>query len=123
MKPEVNLNVPWGICGYSNADYAGYKYNNNMTGYAVLFNGLVITWHSQSQNISTLFVIEAEYSEIMEVCCKILSIRNILLFMGVVVEYPITVHVDDVGAIFLSDNTSVSQWTKHIGVYHHFISD
>ena len=83
MKPEVNLNVPWGLCGYSNADYAGYKYNNNnMTGYAVLFNGLVITWHSQSQNISTLFVIEAEYSEIMEICCKILSIRNILLFMG-----------------------------------------
>ena len=43
--------------------------------------------------------------------------------MGVVVEYPITVHVDNVGAIFLSNNISVSQQTKHIDVCHNFIHD
>ena len=41
--------------------------------------------------------------------------------MVFVVKYPITVHVDNVGAIFLSENTSVYQKTTHIDVRHHFI--
>ena len=43
--------------------------------------------------------------------------------MGVVVELCITAHVDNVEAIFLSENTSVSQQTKHIDVCRHFICD
>ena len=43
--------------------------------------------------------------------------------MGVVVEYLINVHVDNVGDIFLSENTSVSQWTRYIDVSCHFIRD
>ena len=43
--------------------------------------------------------------------------------MGVVVEYLVNVHVDNIGAIFLLDNTSVSQRTKHIDVHHQFICD
>ena len=45
------------------------------------------------------------------------------MFVGVVVEYPITVHVDNVGAVFLPDNTSVPQRKNHIDVNHHFIKD
>ena len=43
--------------------------------------------------------------------------------MGFVVEQPITVHVDNVGAIFLSYNTSEAQWNKHIYLHHHFTHD
>ena len=43
--------------------------------------------------------------------------------MGVVVEYTITVHLDNIGAILLLENTSVSQRTKHIDVRHQFIPD
>ena len=43
--------------------------------------------------------------------------------MGVVVEYPINVNVDNVRDIFLSENTSVSQQTKQIDVRHKFICD
>ena len=39
------------------------------------------------------------------------------------VKYPITVHVDNVGDIFLSENTLVSQRTKHIDMRHNFIFD
>ena len=37
-----------------------------------------------------------------------LFFRLVLLFMGFVVEYPITVNIDDVGAKFLSEDTWVS---------------
>ena len=43
--------------------------------------------------------------------------------MVVVVEYIITMHVDKFRSLFLSKNTLVSQWTKHIDVRHHFIRD
>ena len=53
-----------------------------------------------SENSYTISITEAEYSAITEVYCEILFIRTILLCMGVVVEYPIIIHVDNVGAIF-----------------------
>ena len=43
--------------------------------------------------------------------------------MGYVVECPITVHIYNVGAIFLLEITSVSQQMNHIDMYHHFIHD
>ena len=43
--------------------------------------------------------------------------------MGVVVEYPINLHVDNNESIFQSENTLVSQCTKHIDVLHYFIYD
>ena len=43
--------------------------------------------------------------------------------MGVVIEYPITFHIYNIGAILISENTLVSQQTKHIDVHHHFIHD
>ena len=43
--------------------------------------------------------------------------------MGVTVKYPITVHVDNVGDILLSDEKLVYQQTYNIDMHHHFISD
>ena len=88
-------------------DYAGdNNTHKTVTGYIVLINKEVIAWRLQNQKTVTLSVIEAKYSTIMEVYCKILFFHAILLFMRVVVEYPITIYVDNIGAIFLSENTS-----------------
>ena len=36
-------------------------------------------------------------------------------------EYPITVHCDNVGAIFLANNAKNSQRTRHVGIRAHYI--
>ena len=41
--------------------------------------------------------------------------------MVVVSGYLITIHVDNIGYIYQSENTSVSRWKNHIDVHHHFI--
>ena len=41
--------------------------------------------------------------------------------MGRNVEYPVIVNVDNAGAIFLANNTSVLQRTKHIHTRVHFV--
>ena len=42
-------------------------------------------------------------------------------FMGVKIEYPIVIHCDNIGAIFLAHNAKVSSRTKHIQLKTHFI--
>ena len=84
-------------------DYAGDNDNRKIvTGYIFLINGEAIDWRSQIQKTVTLSVTEAEYSAITDVCWKIIFIHAILFFMGVVVEYTIIVHVDNVGDVLLS---------------------
>ena len=92
-----------------------------MAEYIVQINRVVIAWNSRSHKTVTLSVTEAECSEITEVCYKILFVYATLLFMEVVVKYPITVCVDNVEDILLSKNTSSSQRTKHIDVRQYFI--
>ena len=89
-----------------------------MKGYIILIDGEFIKCCLRSHKSVTFSVIEAEYSAITEVCCKIL-VCAVLLFMGVVVEYPITVHIDNVGYIFLSGNTLIYQRKKNTDIHHH----
>ena len=95
MKPDGNTNRPWELRGYSDADYVGNNDTQKIViGYIVLINRSVITCHSQIHKTVTLSVIEAEYSSIMKVYFKILFFHVILLFIGVVVEYPISVTLE-----------------------------
>ena len=124
MKPDININGPRELRGYSDT---GYKRDTgtrkNVTGYIVLINEVVIAWNLGSHKIVTPSVIVAEYKAITKICFERIFFSEILLFMGVVVEYPITTHVNNVGAISLSDNTYLSQKTKHIYVCHPLICD
>ena len=124
MRPDGNINRTWELRGYSDMDYTGDKdTQKRVTGYIFLINREVIACSVLIKKTVTLSITDAEYSVITDLCCKILFVCVILLFMVVVVEYPITMHVDNVGDIFLSENTSVSQQTKHIDVRHDFICD
>ena len=43
--------------------------------------------------------------------------------MGMKVKLPIVVRVDNLGAIFMSENVSVSQKTKHIDIRYRFVQE
>ena len=102
MKRYGNLNGTWELGGYSDRDCVGDNDTQTIViGCIVIINPLVIVWNSLSQKTVTLSVTEAGYSTITEVYCKMRFFRAISLFMGVVLEFPIAVHVDNLGAIFL----------------------
>ena len=45
MKPDLNLNGPWEISGYSDAYYAVNKNTwKSVTGYIILIDVVVIVW-------------------------------------------------------------------------------
>ena len=59
---------------------------------------------------------EAEYMALSEVVKEFKFIVQLLQTMNIEVELPITVHVDNVGAIWLSNNRIKSDRTKHIDI-------
>jgi len=63
---------------------------------------------------------ESEYVALSELSDEVLFLIQIVKFMGVKVEYPIVIEVDDAGAIFLANNKALGQRTKHIDTHYHF---
>ena len=49
--------------------------------------------------------------------------RDRIEFMGIQVELPIVVNVDNVGAIYLSKSATTSNRTKHVDVRYHFVRE
>jgi predicted Fe-Mo cluster-binding NifX family protein len=47
----------------------------------------------------------------------------VLTFLGVPVEKPVTVHVDNIGAIFMIDNPSSSSRTRHMSTRYFYVMD
>ena len=61
-KPEVNLNVPWEICGYIHLGYARDNGTREiLTGCIIIINRVVITCLSQSQKTVTMPVTKYVY--------------------------------------------------------------
>jgi len=73
------------------------------------------------QKSVTLLSTEAEYVAVSEVATKILYIAGILKFLGIPVEYPITVNVDHIGEIYLTKNATTGSRTKHVDTRYHFV--
>ena len=66
---------------------------------------------------------EAEYVSISDVVKEILFIKQLLEHMGYKLEIPIKVHVDNVGAIFMSRSNANSITTSHVNMRYHFIRE
>ena len=66
---------------------------------------------------------EEEYMALSEVVKQLKFNVQLLQTMNIEVELPITVHVDNVGAIWLSNNCTSSDRTKHIDIRTSFVKD
>ena len=95
----------------------------SISGYIIYVCGCPIAWRSKGQKSVTLSSTEAEYVAISEVAQEILFIAGTLKFIGVQVSYPITVHVDNIGAIYLSQTATTGNRTKHIDTRYHFVRE
>ena len=66
---------------------------------------------------------EAEYMALSEVVKELKFIAQLLQTMNIEVELPITVHVDNVGELWLSNNHTTSDRTKHIDIRTSFVKE
>jgi hypothetical protein len=91
--------------------------------YLLFFCGALITWKSKSWKSVTLSATEAEYFGTSEFTKEVISAEQILETMGVILEFPIIIKVGNTGAIYIANNYTSRQRTKHIDIRAHFICE
>jgi Reverse transcriptase (RNA-dependent DNA polymerase) len=125
LKPNLQTQgAQFHLSGISDSDYAGDRATRtSVYGYVIYFCGAPIAWKSKAGKSVTLSSTEAEYFALSEVTKEIIFVKQVLETMGINLVLPILVKVDNVGAIYLSNNYSLSQRTKHIDIRRHFVRE
>ena len=65
---------------------------------------------------------EAEFYACAEAVKEVPFVAQILLFLGVPLELPVQVRIDNVGAIFMSENVTSSGRTRHVDTRWWFVN-
>ena len=64
---------------------------------------------------------EAEWIALSEVAKEVLFMAQVLKSMGIKIELPIVIRVDNTAAIFLSNNVTTNQRTRHVDIRTKFV--
>ena len=118
LKFELTEDIKkWALKALSDSDFVSDKETRiSVFGYIIYFCGIPIAWRSKGMKSVVLSTTEAEYMALSEVVKELKFIVQLLQTMNIEVELPITVYVDNVGAIWLSSNRTTSDRTKHIDI-------
>ena len=110
IEPKLTNVGKWKIEVCSDSDWIGDPDDRKSVGcYVTLANNVPVAWRSRSQKCVSLSSSEAEFYACVEAVKEVPFIAQILLFLGVKVELPINVRIDNVGAVRLSCITRVRQ--------------
>lgn len=109
--------------GYSDADYAGdVDKRRSTSGYVFRLYGGAISWRSKLQATVAASTCEAEFISASTAAKEALWLRQLMsVFTGKV--KPVTIHVDNQGALALLHHPHGHQRTKHIDVAYKFVQD
>ena len=112
----------WALKALSDSDFESDKVTRiSIFGYIIYFCGIPIAL--RSKEMKSVVLSTTEYIAVSEVVEELKFIVQLLQTMNIEVELPITVYVDNVGAIWLSNNRTTSDRTKHIGIKASFVKE
>ena len=124
MIPTSDRNGPWDLVCYSDSDYASDpETRRSVSGYILYVRGVPVAWRSKAQRSVTLSSTEAEWIALSEAVKEIIFVLQLLESMQIEVELPIVVRVDNVGAIFMSDNKTTTSRAKHVDIRTKYVNE
>ena len=88
-----------------------------------MLEGSPIIFRSSTQNHVALSVTEAELYAGVSTAQDMLYTKNVLESLGLRVELPMILEMDNMGAVHLANNWSVSGRTRHIDVRQCFLQE
>jgi len=114
----------WFIVVYSDSDWAGDSDTRiSVTGFILFVMGCPVSWRSKAQKSVSLSSSEAEWYALSEAAKEVKFLAQLMMTMEIPIELPIIVKVDNVGAIFMSDNQTTTNRTKHIDIRTNFVRE
>ena len=124
IQPNFDSKNSWKLKVFSDSDWAGDPETRiSVTGFIVYLQNVPVCWRSKAQRGVTLSSSEAEYVAMSEAVKEIRFIYFILKDIGIEVELPIVVKTDNVGALFMSQNSSTGVRSRHVDTRYHFIRE
>jgi len=125
VKPKIeSKDQPWSLTVFTDSDYAGNSDTRiSVTGFCIFLLGVPVSWKSHAQKSVMLSSSKAEFVTLLEATKEVKFIIQVLQLMGVEVELPVIVHVDNVGTMFITENVTMSQCTKHINIRYHYVCE
>ena len=116
--------VIWKLEALSDSDFANDKDTRySVYRYIIYFCGIPVAWKSKSMKSVLLSATEAEYVAVSEVVKDIKFLYQMLRGMEIKVPLPTKVQVDNIGAIWLANNSIASERTNHVDLRAHFVRD
>ncbi len=111
--------------GHADADWAGCRMTRKSTsGNIFLLAGGAVCWRSKKQTCVATSTCEAEYIACCLAAKEAVWLSRLLADLNnSPIPEPITIYVDNDGAIDLAHNASINQKNKHIDIAYHFVRD
>ena len=123
LKPK-KLTEMWNITAYTDSNWAGDKQTRiSVAGYVLYFCGVAVAWKSKGMKHVTLSLSEAELVALSECVKDVKFVMKIVEDLGLELQRPVTVRVDNVGAMFLAENATTTQRTRHIDIRYKWVSE
>ena len=113
--------IIWNVLAFSDSDFAGDAETRlSVARFVLHLMGVPISRRSKGMKIVAQSSTEAEHIALSEAAKEVKFVCQVLVSLGFKVKLPIAVRVDNLGTVFMSDDISVSQRTKHVDVRHRF---
>ncbi|UYV70226.1 hypothetical protein LAZ67_7002240 [Cordylochernes scorpioides] len=110
------------LTGYSDSDYArDIDSRKSTTGYIFMLNHGAVSWSSQKQSTVALSTTESEYIAACAATKEMVWLRRLLKDIGIKMDRPTVLNMDNQAAIKLVQNPEFHKRTKHIDVRYHYI--
>ena len=129
LKPKrkwdgIDKEFKFVIRGQADSDYAKCPVTRrSVTGCATYLEGAPITVRCVMQKVVALSVTEAETMSAVTCAQDMLYARKLLISLGLKVELPMVLDIDNSGAVDLSNNWSAGGRTRHMDVRMFFLRD
>jgi hypothetical protein len=129
IKPDavwdgINRDYAFILLGRSDSEYASDPdTRHSVSGGTVFLNSAVICAFSRMQKCVTLSVTEAEFVTAVEVIQNMLFSFRVLMSMGLKVQLPMVIEVDNKGAVDLANSWTATGRTRHISTRINFVRE
>ena len=124
IEPMGISNEPWEVVCFSDSNYARDPVSRwNISGFILYVIGILVSWWSKSQKSISLSSSEEEYIALSEAVKEVIFVAQLLERMQIVVKYPVTLRVDNVGAIFMASNIVTMSSTKHVVIWYKYVNE
>ena len=120
MKNNENVNIEV----YCDSDFAGDRDTRvSVSGYIIYLCNVLVAWRSKAQKNITLSSSEAEFVSLSEIAKEVKFILQVIELMGIEVKKPVTIRVNNIGAIYIAKDLNTSQRSKHVDVRYKYVTE